>query len=73
METREVNSLSVCVFLLIAFEAVGRFFMQFSRQVLPLKLTSMLQFLIPYFNHVKVAEDQTSDVIVKPLPVSLGL
>jgi hypothetical protein len=46
--------------------------MNFSREVMPLKLTSMPYFLILYFNHYKMADVQTSEVDSKLAPVNVG-
>jgi hypothetical protein len=46
--------------------------MKFSREIMPLKVTLMLYFLIRTFNHSKMADVQTSEVDEKLAPVNVG-
>jgi hypothetical protein len=46
--------------------------MKFSTEVMPSKVTSTPYFLIPSFNHSKMADVQTSEVDAKLAPVNVG-
>jgi hypothetical protein len=46
--------------------------MKFNREVMPLKVISTPYFLIPYLNHSKMADVQTSEVDAKLAPVNVG-
>jgi hypothetical protein len=46
--------------------------MKFSREVMPLKVTSTPYFLIPYLQQLKMADVQTSEVAEKLAPVNVG-
>jgi hypothetical protein len=46
--------------------------MKFSREVMPLRMTSTPYFLIPYLQPFQMADVQTSEMDAKLAPVNVG-
>jgi hypothetical protein len=65
-EAYEIISLSVCLRV-----PPNNFSIKFSREVMPLKVTSTPYFLSRTFNHFKMADVQTSEVDAKLAPVNV--